>query len=116
LGGARIHPRSFIFDMAMTSVFQFFPLCERVQLRLVSKGWRDALDDDRNWRAVDFGSMGAAPPRQVPKLLGWVVSEHGRHIHDISTRGCFVSDDAISAIGGNCPNLEVLIADEFVQE
>lgn len=60
--------------------------------------------------------MGAAPPRKVPKLLDWVVSAHGRHIHDISTRGCFVSDDAIASIGGNCPNLEVLIADEFVQE
>lgn len=97
-------------------MFAFGTLAERVEWRLVSRDWCRALDDERNWRAVDFGSMGVAPPRGVPALLKWVVGTHGPHIHDISTRGCYISDESVQEIGKHCLNLEVLIVDEYVPE
>jgi len=94
------------------SVFSFLPLDERVRLRTVSKLWRRALDDNRNWRAVDFAVMGPAPGRGVPPLMRWSLVAHGSDMHDLSTRGCFVGDAVLQLVGEHCPNLEVLIVDE----
>ncbi|KAA0166194.1 hypothetical protein FNF31_01420 [Cafeteria roenbergensis] len=94
------------------SVFSFLPLDERVRLRVVSQLWRRALDDDRNWRAVDFAVMGPAPGRVVPPLMKWALEAHGADMHDLSTRGCFVGDAVLQQVGARCHNLEVLIVDE----
>jgi hypothetical protein len=94
------------------SLFSFLPLDERIQLRLVCKSWARAVSDERNWRAVDFAALGPTQGTSVPPLLAWALRAHGRHMHDISTRGCRVGDEALKLIGRYCPNLEVLIVDE----
>jgi F-box/leucine-rich repeat protein 2/20 len=94
------------------SVFAFLPLDERIRLREVCSSWKHALDDNRNWRAIDFAVMGPVGGKAVPPMLRWALERHGGDMHDLSTRGCHVNDDTLQIVGANCPNLEVLIVDE----
>lgn len=94
------------------SLFAFLPLDERIRLREVCASWKHALDDNRNWRAIDFAVMGPVGGRVVPPMLRWALERHGPDMHDLSTRGCHVNDDTLQIVGAHCPNLEVLIVDE----